>query len=78
MSAQQWSQAFNSAYADLQIHLEQHNRIPIDPYAATSPAEYFAVFSELFFERPRIIQQYYPEIYTLLVNFYFQDPAASF
>lgn len=75
MSAAQWSTIFTRAYADFQMHLQTHDPIPVDPYAATSPAEFFAVFSELFFEKPLVIKQYYPEIYTLLVDFYLQDPA---
>lgn len=74
MSVQQWAEVFNQAYADLELHLEHHHPIPIDPYAATSPAEFFAVFSELFFEKPAIIREYYPKVYELLVRFYHQDP----
>lgn len=77
MSAQQWSEAFNKAYANLEMHIQEHNPIPIDHYAATSAAEFFAVFTELFFEKPLIIRQYYSEIYALLVMFYRQDPVGS-
>lgn len=77
MSAQQWSEVFNKAYADFEARIQQHKSIPIDQYAATSAAEFFAVFTELFFEKPLIIKQYYPKIYELLVKFYHQDPIAS-
>lgn len=74
MSVQQWARVFNQAYADFETQLQQHRSIPIDPYAATSPAEFFAVFSEFFFEKPMIIKQYYPDVYELLGKFYRQDP----
>ncbi|WP_392536929.1 zinc-dependent peptidase [Legionella sp. 227] len=74
MSAAHWAEVFNSGYNDLVNRFQQNEPIPIDPYAATSPSEFFAVFSELFFEKPEIIKQYYPEIYILLAQFYRQDP----
>lgn len=74
MSAPQWAKVFNNAFADFELHLQEHNPIPIDSYAATSPAEFFAVFSEVFFEKPRTLKEYYPAIYELLVAFYRQDP----
>lgn len=77
ISAEQWSEVFNRAYADFEMRLAQNNPIPIDHYAATSPAEFFAVFSELFFEKPALIWQYYPEVYELLARFYRQDPLIS-
>ncbi|MBA3829326.1 MAG: zinc-dependent peptidase [Taibaiella sp.] len=38
----------------------------IDPYGATSEAEFFAVVSEYFFERPDKLQSNHPELYTLM------------
>lgn len=78
MSAQHWAEVFNNGYNDLVNRIQQDDSIPIDPYATTSPAEFFAVFSELFFEKPEIIRQYYPEIYDLLAQFYRQDPLRVF
>jgi hypothetical protein len=48
----------------------------IDPYAAESPAEFFAVVSEAFFEIPHALLREYPEVYRQLAEFYRQDPAA--
>ncbi|PWY54988.1 hypothetical protein DGG96_14400 [Legionella qingyii] len=77
MSAKHWSEAFNNGYDDLISRIQKNDPIPIDPYAATSPAEFFAVFSELFFENPQVIRQYYPDIYDLLTQFYRQDPLGT-
>jgi Mlc titration factor MtfA (ptsG expression regulator) len=74
MSVHQWARIFTQAYDDFSSRLEQHNPIPIDPYAATSAAEFFAVFSELFFEKPAVIRSYYSDVYELLAQFYHQDP----
>lgn len=78
MSIQQWAKVFNRAYADFNRRIELHDFIPIDHYAATSPAEFFAVFSEFFFENPGIIMEYYPDVYQLLVKFYRQNPMMGF
>jgi Mlc titration factor MtfA (ptsG expression regulator) len=77
MSAPQWAEMFTKAYADLELRIEQHNPIPINHYASTSPGEFFAVFTELFFEKPETIREYYPDIYDLLVQFYHQDPMGT-
>lgn len=45
-------------------------------YAATNPAEYFAVTSELFFTRPTDLRERHPRVYRRLADFYGQDPAA--
>ncbi|MDJ0769590.1 MAG: M90 family metallopeptidase [Ilumatobacter sp.] len=45
-------------------------------YAATNPAEYFAVTSELFFTRPTDLRAHLPRVYRRLADFYRQDPAA--
>lgn len=48
----------------------------IRAYAAKSPAEYFAVTSELFFLRPVELRDRLPRVYRRLADFYHQDPAA--
>ena len=45
-------------------------------YAATNPAEYFAVTSEVFFTRPVELREQLPRVYRRLADFYVQDPAA--
>jgi Mlc titration factor MtfA (ptsG expression regulator) len=74
MSAEQWTQAFTEAYTDLRGRVERDEETPIDAYAAESPAECFAVFSEYFFEAPQRLRNTYPTAYSQLVQFYRQDP----
>ena len=51
------------------------NRSDINPYGATDEAEFFAVVSEYFFERPDLLQSKHPELYELLQNIFRQSPA---
>lgn len=44
-------------------------------YAATNPAEFFAVATETFFTRPCELRDRHPELYAVLAGFYHQDPA---
>ncbi|MEX2365900.1 MAG: zinc-dependent peptidase, partial [Pseudohongiellaceae bacterium] len=77
MSTHQWSDVFNRAYSDLRKRIEQGQPVAIDHYAATAPAEFFAVLSEVFFEQPEVIRGHYFEVYDQLKLFYRQDPLSS-
>ena len=46
----------------------------INPYGATNEAEFFAVVSEYFFERPDLLQERHPELYDLLTKIFRQQP----
>jgi Mlc titration factor MtfA (ptsG expression regulator) len=50
--------------------------LPMDPYAAQSAGEFFAVGSEAFFETPELLAPAYPAMYEQLRLFYRQDPQA--
>jgi Mlc titration factor MtfA (ptsG expression regulator) len=71
-----WTRAFNAAYEDLRGRVERGEYTEIDPYAAESPGEFFAVLSEAFFETPQAVVAGYGEVYRQLAAFYRQDPAA--
>ena len=49
-----------------EIRLIDENKSDIDPYGATNEAEFFAVVSEYFFERPELLKEKHPELYGLL------------
>lgn len=51
------------------------NRSDINPYGATNEAEFFAVVSEYFFERPGLLEEKNPELYKLLSTIFRQQPA---
>jgi Mlc titration factor MtfA (ptsG expression regulator) len=71
-----WSRAFQAAFDDLTGRVDAGEETVIDPYATESPAEFFAVVSEAFFEVPRDLRDEYPEVYGQLREFYRQDPLA--
>ena len=52
------------------------DRSDINPYAATNQAEFFAVVSEYFFERPDLLQSKHPELYDILVKMFRQEPTS--
>ncbi len=74
MSKERWVQVFSRAYENFQQQCEAGIFIGIDCYAASSPAEFFAVLSEVFFERPDIIKQHYVAVHDLLELYYKQVP----
>jgi MtfA peptidase len=69
-----WARVFTENYADFLKLLENGKRGLLDPYGATAPAEYFAVVTETFFEKPFQLQKRYPELYNQLKGFYGLDP----
>lgn len=71
---QDWSTQMQAAYTRLQQDLQQGIAPWIDPYAATNPAEFFAVLSELFFEMPAYLAACQPRLYQLMQQFFQLDP----
>jgi len=76
MQRSSWAAAFTAAYEDFCRKVDSGFDVGIDEYAAESPAEFFAVISEAFFESPATVAATYPEVYAQLVKFYRQDTAA--
>ena len=70
----EWHDIFTSAWNRLQNDWQHQRPLPVDDYALTSPAEFFAVCSEAFFETPETMKQEMPEVYRLLCQFYRQQP----
>jgi Mlc titration factor MtfA (ptsG expression regulator) len=64
-------------FDELSQRLHAGRRSDIDPYGATNPAEFFAVLTEMFFEKPRALKRKHAELYAELAEFYQQDPAGS-
>jgi Mlc titration factor MtfA (ptsG expression regulator) len=46
----------------------------LDTYGATNPAEFFAVATEAFFERPQALRRRHPRLYDEMQRFFRQDP----
>jgi Mlc titration factor MtfA (ptsG expression regulator) len=71
-----WQTTLAAAYEDFKARVDEGEHTSIDPYASESPAEFFAVLSEVFFVEPALLVHEYPEVYQQLKGFYRQDPAA--
>ncbi|MCK9605555.1 MAG: zinc-dependent peptidase [Methylomonas sp.] len=74
MPIPEWTTALSEAYALLRQRVQQHELTCVNPYAASSPAEFFAVFSEYFFSAPQILARHFPLVYQQLQQYYRQDP----
>lgn len=74
MDRRAWSRAFAGAWERLQEDQRSGIPLPLDAYALESPAEFFAVASEQFFEAPANLRQHLPEVYQQLERFYRQHP----
>ncbi len=77
MQVREWSRVFNDAYQRLCREVDWDRPTALDPYAADSPGEFFAVISEAFFTAPEMVIETYPEVYRQLLTFYRQDPLAA-
>ena len=71
-----WARVMNLEFNALVARLANEEPSLIDPYAATSPAEFFAVTTELFFERPSALAAERPALYEQLKRCYRLDPSA--
>jgi Mlc titration factor MtfA (ptsG expression regulator) len=74
MDSREWSRVFSSAWDRLKVEQNNGAELPINPYALESPAEFFAVASEHFFEEPATLRQHLPDVYRQLEQFYRQHP----
>jgi MtfA peptidase len=53
-----------------------YDTLPLDPYAATDEAEFFAVAAESFFVDPEIFAEAFPALHTCFVEYFGDDPCA--
>ncbi len=57
-------------YMHKEIQQIKHNHSDINPYAATNDAEFFAVVSEYFFQKPEQLKSHHPELWEMLNTMY--------
>jgi Mlc titration factor MtfA (ptsG expression regulator) len=72
-----WARILGKDYAGLQRDAEEGYSTVLDQYGATNPAEFFAVATECFFEKPIQLQRKHPELYEELKLYFQQDPAQA-
>jgi len=71
-----WASVLGADYAELVERVSHGRTSDIDSYGATNPAEFFAVVTEAFFERPERLSAQHPALYAELAGFFRFDPAA--
>ena len=70
-----WAKTCEQAFLALREKTARGQASELDAYGATNEAEFFAVATEHFFDRPRALRAELPELYDVLARFYRQDPA---
>ncbi|MCF3650083.1 zinc-dependent peptidase [Synoicihabitans lomoniglobus] len=73
-----WTQVITAGHARLERMAAAGKRNVLDVYGATNLAEFFAVATEAFFEKPRQLKRKQPALYAELETFYQLDPATWF
>jgi hypothetical protein len=71
-----WALVLSREFEELQRDAKSGRVSLLDHYGATNPAEFFAVATETFFERPEQMRAEHRELYVELAGFYQVDPAA--
>jgi Mlc titration factor MtfA (ptsG expression regulator) len=69
-----WREVMRVEFASLRAADDTGIPTLLDTYGATNPAEFFAVSTEAFFERPYALRGHHPKMYAELQRYFLQDP----
>lgn len=69
-----WARVCSEEFEELVDKTERGRKSTMDKYGATNPAEFFAVATETFFEKPRQMKEKHPELFEELQDYYKVDP----
>lgn len=72
---EQWAKIMSHEFRELQRKASTGEQTLLDKYGATNPAEFFAVATEIFFEKPRELKQLHSELYQEFQQYYGINPA---
>lgn len=70
-----WTEVMTEEYLQLCKDIQRGAKTVMDSYGATNPAEFFAVATETFFEKPQQLRSKHPSLYQQLQRYYQLDPA---
>jgi Mlc titration factor MtfA (ptsG expression regulator) len=70
-----WARVLSDEYEKLRRDTALGRTHLLDSYGATNPAEFFAVATECFFEKPIQLRRKHPALYEELKTYFRQDPA---
>jgi Mlc titration factor MtfA (ptsG expression regulator) len=77
-SYRSWARVFQENYDEFLQQTEEGRKTVLDSYGATNPAEFFAVATETFFEKPRQLARRLPDLYAEMTKYYGLDPREYF
>lgn len=69
-----WSRVMSAAFEQLQHAASAGQPSLFDYYGATNPAEFFAVATEVFYEKPAAMAAQHPDVFRQLRGYYRVDP----
>ncbi len=70
-----WARVLGEEFENLKRAKKRYKKTVLDKYGATNPAEFFAVATEAFFEKPHQLKKKHEDLYKELSEYYRQDPA---
>ncbi len=73
-SIKTWAKVFSTEFSALNNAAELHQHTVMNYYGATNAAEFFAVATETFFEKPAQLERLHPLLYSELAKYYRVDP----
>ena len=73
----EWAADFQREYDGFCKQVDAGRDTAIDPYAAESPEEFFAVASEAFFVRSQAMRSEHPDLFAMFARFYHKDPVSD-
>ena len=73
---EEWAEVLGREYESFAERVSRRDNEVMDEYGLTSPAEFFAVATESFFEKGPAMQKRLPDLYEQLKKFYAVDPAS--
>lgn len=74
-SMHRWVEVCAREFLELRERAGRGKPTFLDQYGATNEAEFFAVATEYFFDKPQAMERHEPALYAVLRDFYRQDPA---
>ncbi len=72
----EWAAVLTNEYGALEKRVAKRKNVVLDEYALVSPAEFFAVATESFFEKPKKMKKRLPDLYDQLQRYYCVDPVS--
>jgi Mlc titration factor MtfA (ptsG expression regulator) len=74
----QWATVMSREFSSLRQRLQLNRKTWLNAYGATNPAEFFAVLTEYYFERPHVLKRHHPQLFKVMESYYGIDPVILF